>query len=171
MALTFLLIYGVRDEKGSEIRSGSINNALHHYVMINGDVEHPGVYSLPANSMADGVIKLAIGRERFSSVETEKLAAMPISNGDLLDVRLSNGLITVTKGSMTVAERLIMKIPLDISGMNEDDFLSLPGVGVTIADRIMEYRQKNGGLLMVEDLINVEGIGDKKFNELRKYFK
>jgi competence protein ComEA len=71
---------------------------------------------------------------------------------------------------MPVPERMVLGIPLDISVMSEADFDRLPGIGPALARRIVEYRQNNGGILRVEDLAAVQGIGEKKFNKLRAYF-
>ena len=44
---------------------------------------------------------------------------------------------------------------------------SLPGLGPKVAERILEYRQKNGVFKKVEDLMNVKGIGEKSFLKLK----
>jgi len=44
---------------------------------------------------------------------------------------------------------------------------TLPGVGPKTAERILEYRQKNGSFKKIEELMNVKGIGEKSFLKMK----
>lgn len=48
-----------------------------------------------------------------------------------------------------------------------DELTTLPGIGKSYAQRIVEYRDKNGPFKKVEDLLNVRGIGEKTFERIR----
>jgi len=47
------------------------------------------------------------------------------------------------------------------------DLESLPGIGARTAERIVEYRQKNGPFKKIEELMNVRGVGEKNFLKLK----
>ena len=57
--------------------------------------------------------------------------------------------------------------PLNINTATQAQFEALPGLGAKVAERILEYRQKNGNFKKVEDLMNVKGIGEKSFLKLK----
>ncbi|MBV5350577.1 helix-hairpin-helix domain-containing protein, partial [bacterium] len=73
-------------------------------------------------------------------------------------------------GRINPAQCLTLGMALDINMMTEADFVLLPGVGPVLAHRIVLARQLNGGFGSINDLLQVEGIGEKKFNQLSAYF-
>lgn len=60
---------------------------------------------------------------------------------------------------------------IDINTATESQLLDLPGIGEIIARRIVDYRAENGLFLSTEDLLNVEGIGEKKLQEIEALIK
>jgi competence protein ComEA len=56
---------------------------------------------------------------------------------------------------------------LNLNAATAADLEKLPGVGPAMATRILEYRQKSGGFKKIEELMNVQGIGEKNFLRLK----
>ena len=62
-----------------------------------------------------------------------------------------------------------MAPPVNLNTANFSELDSLPGIGPVMAERILEFRKKNGIFKRAEDLMNVRGIGERKFLKLRDY--
>lgn len=56
---------------------------------------------------------------------------------------------------------------LNLNTATKADLEKLPGVGPAMAQRIIEYRQKVGAFKKAEELMNVQGIGEKSFLKLK----
>ena len=56
---------------------------------------------------------------------------------------------------------------VNLNTATQNELESLPGIGAKVAARIVEHRQKKGPLKKIEELMNVQGIGEKSFLKLR----
>ena len=56
---------------------------------------------------------------------------------------------------------------VNLNTASASQIATLPGIGEKAAERIVEYREKNGGFKKVEELMNVKGIGEKSFLKLK----
>ena len=61
--------------------------------------------------------------------------------------------------------------PLNVNTATAEELCFLPGIGEVIALRIVEYRESGGAFQEVTDLLNVEGIGLSKLEEILPYIK
>ncbi len=59
--------------------------------------------------------------------------------------------------------------PIDINTADGAEFESVPGIGKSLSDRIIAFREKNGPFQSVDDLLKVQGIGEKSIQKLKPY--
>ena len=57
--------------------------------------------------------------------------------------------------------------PVNLNTATAEQLETIPGVGTAMAERIIEYREKNGAFKKVEELMNVRGVGEKSFLKMK----
>jgi len=71
---------------------------------------------------------------------------------------------------MEARNLLVFSIPLDLNRVPVEDLCLIPGIGESLAREIVTYREKTGGFRAVEELKNVKGIGEKKWENFKPFF-
>ena len=59
--------------------------------------------------------------------------------------------------------------PIDINTADSAALESVPGLGKSLSQRILAFREKNGPFQSVDDLLKVQGVGEKSIQKLRPY--
>ena len=59
--------------------------------------------------------------------------------------------------------------PVDLNRASETELTEVPGIGPSLAKRIVDFRDENGAFKRVEDLLKVRGIGEKSFQKIRPH--
>ena len=60
---------------------------------------------------------------------------------------------------------------ININTASLEQLQLIPGIGPSIAQRIVDYRNENGNYQTIEELLNISGIGEKKLEQMRPYIK
>ncbi|MCK4595801.1 helix-hairpin-helix domain-containing protein [candidate division WOR-3 bacterium] len=60
---------------------------------------------------------------------------------------------------------------INLNTASKEELTLLPGIGPVYAERIIEYRKENGGFKNIDEITNVKGIGEKRFENLRDKIK
>jgi competence protein ComEA len=74
--------------------------------------------------------------------------------------------VLASSGIALAAEKAVPQGRVNINTASVEQLSALPGVGPSLAARIVEYRQKSGGFKTANELMNVKGIGEKSFAKL-----
>ncbi|MFH1103414.1 MAG: ComEA family DNA-binding protein [Actinomycetota bacterium] len=126
-------------------------------VHVSGAVARPGLVSLPADArVADAV--LAAGGALPGAVLSGLNLAAPLADGEQLIVPL----IDPWGGATSVGDGKVHVNTADVVALQD-----LPGVGPVLAQRIVDYRNEFGPFTVIEDLLDVPGIGEAKLAALR----
>lgn len=62
-------------------------------------------------------------------------------------------------------------VKIDINTASIQQLQLLPGIGESLAQRIVDYRSTYGAFISVTELLNVTGIGEKKFEQIKPYIE
>ncbi len=139
-------------------------------VRVEGANQRQGVYTFAKEVDLASVIKMTAG-ELLSKMPDSPLPDMQLNQGDIAKISFAESkLPEISLKTMRARERMLLGIPLDPDRMDIEDWRCLPGIGPVLAKRIVDYRQKNGDFRSVEAVRRVPGIGEKKFNSVKKHF-
>jgi len=137
-------------------------------VDVAGWVRHPGVYQLHQGDRVIDAIERAGGARRGADLTSINLAAL-LTDGEQILVGKAG-----SPGSMVGGASGISGGPgggagqvVNINTATLDQLESLPGIGPSLGQRIIDYRTQHGPFHSVDDLLNVSGIGDKRLADLR----
>ena len=84
-----------------------------------------------------------------------------------LVITLGGAAHTAAQDTPARATTAVAGAPVNLNSATAAQLEALPGIGRATAERIIEYRQKNGNFKKPEDLMNVRGIGEKSFLKLK----
>jgi len=133
-------------------------------VYISGAVSAPDVYELPFDARIKDLVLAAGGLTADADPERINLAER-LKDSEHIHVPRQG---EAPENSAGVADTAgaAHSGPLDLNTASASDLDSLPGIGQSFADRIIEYRTTNGPFTSVEDLQKVKGIGAALFAKI-----
>ncbi|WP_308437006.1 ComEA family DNA-binding protein [Streptomyces finlayi] len=135
-------------------------------VDVSGKVRKPGVLRLPAGSRVADALRAAGGVKAGTGTEGLNRARV-LTDGEHVVVGgpapppMVGGVAAGPGGRPPV-------VPVSLNSATVEQLDTLPGVGPVLAQHIVDYRIEHGGFRSVEELREVNGIGDRRFTDLQK---
>ena len=163
----------VENETNNENNIDEENEVLEEIVVhVTGEVNKPGIVVLKSNSRIADAINEAGGATKEADLNQINLAYI-LEDGQKIYIPNKNEKIDedeyITEGNGNNIGNNSQKEgeKVNINEAMQTELEELPGIGPSLASRIIEYREQNGDFKKIEELQNVKGIGDAKYNDLK----
>jgi competence protein ComEA len=146
-------------------------------VHVAGAVRRPGVYRLRPGARVDDALHEAGGPTRRADLSAVNLAAKAEDGRQVLvpeRVRTGGGGVAgggvgaATSGGAAAGGAPAPGQPLNLNMATLEQLDTLEGIGPTLAQAILDFREENGGFGSVDELAQVPGIGEKRMASLRE---
>ena len=134
------------------------------YVHVAGAVRRPGLYRVRDGARVAVALRLAGGPTGKAELTGTNLAAQ-VEDGQQIVVPVRGSAPAATVAPVPGG---VPAGPLSLAGATQAQLEELDGIGPTLAARIIEYRDANGGFRSVEELGEVDGIGEVRLEALRE---
>ncbi|WP_434975415.1 helix-hairpin-helix domain-containing protein [Streptomyces mesophilus] len=134
-------------------------------VDISGRVREPGVHRLPLGSRVGDALRAAGGTKPGTDLSGLNRARVLI-DGEQVVVGGPPG-AQVPGGGAAVGAGAVPGGPVSLNSASLEQLDTLPGVGPVLAQHIIDHRTEHGGFRSVDELREVNGIGDRRFAELK----
>jgi competence protein ComEA len=144
-------------------------------VYVNGAVANPGICELPPGSIVAAAIEMAGGFSEQANTAVVNLA-QPLADGVQVFIPFVEEDPTLPNAGVNEPDIFVESrtgSDIDLNGqinINTADMTlldTLPGIGPSTAQKIIDYRDVNGPFSSPEELMNVSGIGEAKYNQVK----
>jgi competence protein ComEA len=128
-------------------------------VQVTGKVRSPAVYDFPQPVAVSQAVARAGGL--LPGLETDRRwDEIMVKNGGRIEVGADNaGRATLSLGEMAASSLLALGVPADLNRISARELALIPGVSLSLAERIIRERERRGGYGSLEDLSAVKGVG------------
>jgi competence protein ComEA len=153
------------DEPAAATASRS-RSAARVYVHVAGAVRRPGLYRVREGARIAAALELAGGPTQRADLAGTNLAAQ-VQDGQQVVVPARGAVNAGAPAAVAAPPGVPTGASLSLASATQAQLEELDGIGPTLAARIIEYRDAHGGFRSIEELGEVDGIGEVRLEALR----
>ncbi len=146
-------------------------NASIAVVYVAGAVKHPGLYRVDASARVDDAVRIAGGFRSDADPEAVNLAEHIADGEEIRVTRIGEATPRPLRKhrARRRKKRVMPQAALDLNSADEAALSQLPGLGQTLAERIVAYRRTNGPFASLDELADVAGMTQRRIDAISPY--
>jgi len=149
---------------------GPVKGTNEIFVGIEGLVSRPGVYCFEGEpSLTDLMARAGGIPERLGSDAWDPYPAF--SQGTMVHISTERGRMEVSTQPLPALYRVTLAIPISLNEASPEELDAIPGIGPSLAQRIIDHRSRYGLFTTVDELIKVPGFGEVRVSKIRPFVK
>lgn len=162
----------VEDEKtdsGNNINTNNDKNITKTiYLHIEGAIKHSGIKEVPIGTRLFEVIELSGGVLEEADVSKINLASIVKDEQKIyIPYKVKNELNVSKESYVIMQNEHTYNELININTASKEELQKLEGVGTSTAEKILNYRNEKGYFSSIEEIKNISGIGEAKFNKIK----
>ncbi len=145
------------------------------YVHIEGAIAKPGIYKIAENERLNSLIEKSGGLTESADLKYINLAKK-LDDAEKIYIPSKTDTLNLQTDTITPYNPEILpdnnkdnKININLD--SKEKLQTIPGIGESTANKIIQYREKNNKFKSIDEIKNVEGIGENKFEKIKNYIK
>jgi competence protein ComEA len=152
-------------EDGAQQEPSAEDEDRTYTVYVCGAVANPGVYELAAGSRIYQALELAGGLTEDAAAEAVN-QAQALSDGEMVQIPTAAEQEEQQAQAVEQSDGLV-----NINTASLEELKTLPGIGDARARSIIAYREGHGAFSSIQDIKNIDGIGDGTYSKLESCIK
>ena len=157
-----------KEDIDKKVNIDEVNNTI--TVFVSGEINNPGVVTIESEKRLSDVVEILGGTTENADLNKVNLAMKLEDESHYIIPKIGENVEVHSNYTSVDSNEIIQDEKSNLVNINKatiQELDILPGIGEATANKIINYREENGQFKSIDEIKNVNGIGDKKYEEIK----
>ena len=157
-----------KEDIDKKVNIDEVNNTI--TVFVSGEINNPGVVTIESEKRLSDVVEILGGTTENADLNKVNLAMKLEDESHYIIPKIGENVEVHSNYTSVDSNEIIQDEKSNLVNINKatiQELDILPGIGEAIANKIINYREENGQFKSIDEIKNINGIGDKKYEEIK----
>ena len=157
-----------KEDIDKKVNIDEVNNTI--TVFVSGEINNPGVVTIESEKRLSDVVEILGGTTENADLNKVNLAMKLEDESHYIIPKIGENVEVHSNYTSVDSNEIIQDEKSNLVNINKatiQELDILPGIGEATANKIINYREENGQFKSIDEIKNINGIGDKKYEEIK----